>query len=75
MAMLYSRNPTGTVGLGLFVLALSPFALSIFLPHFDMFLPHFGGSVAAGALLAVVLARRRPQVPHIDPRSLDEPER
>jgi hypothetical protein len=68
MAMSFSRNPTGSVELGLFLIALSPFALSIFLPH-------FGVAVAGGVAAAVFLAGRRPQVPHIDPRSLDDPDR
>jgi hypothetical protein len=69
MAILFSREPTGSVGLGLFLIALIPFALSIFLTH-------FGLSLAAGTLTAVFLIwRRRPEIPHIDPRLVDEPPR
>lgn len=65
---LFSGKPTGTVGLGLFIIALSAFALSI--PA----TPHFGLGVAGGVLAARFLARRRLPMPHIDPRQLDVPE-
>ena len=69
MTILDSRDPSGSVGLGLFLIALSPFALSIFLPH-------FGLSLAAGTLTALFLiCRRRSPIPHIDPRLVDEPPR
>jgi hypothetical protein len=68
MGTLYDRNPTGSIGLGLFLIALSPFA-------FFMPLPHAIVSLVGGSLTAVFLARRRHPVPHIDPRFLDDPDR
>ena len=71
MAIQFSRDPTGSVGLGLFLVALSSFALSTLAPLFG---PSALVSVGGGALLAVVRSRRRPRMLHIDPRHLDQPD-
>jgi membrane-bound ClpP family serine protease len=61
----FSRNPTGTVGIGLFIVGIAAFVLSALHPLFG---PLAGGCIGAGVVCAVVLARRRTRVPHIDPR-------
>jgi membrane-bound ClpP family serine protease len=63
--IMFSRNPTGTIGLGLFVVAISAFLLSTLDPLFG---PVAVGCIVAGAVGAVILGRRRSSVPHISPQ-------
>ncbi len=63
----FSRSPTGKVWSGLVVVVISAFLSSILDPLFG---PLAVACIAAGAVGAVFLARRRTKVPHIDPRSV-----
>jgi hypothetical protein len=64
--IMFSRNPTGTIRLGLVIVVISAFLLSTLDPLFG---PLAVACIAAGAAGAVLLARRRKKVvPHIDPR-------
>jgi len=61
----FIRTPTGKVGIGLFLVGIAAFLLSVFDPLFG---PLAAGCIAVGVLCAALLMRRRRQVPHIDPR-------
>ena len=63
--IVFSRSPTGTIGVGLFILGVGAFVFSVVDPFFG---PLAVACIAAGAVGAVFLARRRRVVPHIDPR-------
>jgi len=69
--IIFSRNPTGKVSLGLFLLAISAFLYSIFDPLFG---PLAIVCIAAGGVVAAILWRRRPQTLHIDSRTVDTSE-
>ena len=66
--IIFSRNPVGSVGLGLFLVGIGAFVYSAFDPAFG---PVAIPCIAGGALVAVLLTRRRSRVPHIDPRQVD----
>jgi len=66
--ILSSRNPMGTVGIGLFLVALSAFVYGLFDPLFG---PIAMVCLAAGTGLGVILGWRRPRALHVDPRLLD----
>jgi membrane-bound ClpP family serine protease len=66
--IIFSRNPIGSVGLGLFLLGISVFVYSIFDPLFG---PLAIACIATGAVVAAFLLRRRPKTPHVDPRQPD----
>jgi hypothetical protein len=63
--IIFSRNPTGSISLGLFLVAISVFLWSTLDPLFG---PLAIGCIVAGLVLAVVLARRRHAPPHLDSR-------
>jgi hypothetical protein len=66
--IMFSRNPTGRIGLGLFLLALSAFVYSIFDPLFG---PLAMGCIVAGVGVGVLLSRRRTTTLHIDPGTIE----
>jgi hypothetical protein len=55
--IIFSRNPVGSVGLGLFLLGIAVFVYSVFDPTFGYVA---GPCIAGGAVVAVLLGRRRP---------------
>jgi len=64
--IIFSRNPTGTIGIGLVVAVISAFLVSTLDPLFG---PLAVACIAAGAVGAVLLVRRcKKVVLHIDPR-------
>ena len=67
--IIFSRNPTGSIALGLFILGISAFLFSVLDPLFG---PLALGCIAAGAVVATLLLRRRPKTPHIDWQSVGE---
>ena len=67
--IIFSRNPTGSVALGLFILGISAFLFSVLDPLFG---PLALGCIAAGAVVAALLMFRRPKTPHIDRHSVPE---
>jgi membrane-bound ClpP family serine protease len=73
--IIFSRNPIGSVGVGLFLLGIAVFVYSAFDPTFRyVAVP----CIAGGAVVAMLLGRRHPTVPHINPReaeTLDEDSR
>jgi hypothetical protein len=64
----FVKNPTGKVGLGLFLLGIGAFAYSVVDPLFG---PIAIACIGAGLVVAGLLSRRRPTVPHIGPRDAD----
>ena len=66
------RNTVGTVGLGLFLVAMGAFAYSVLDPVFG---PIAFGCISGGAAVATLLFRRRQVIPHIDPRQADDSDR
>jgi hypothetical protein len=68
--ILFSKNPTGTVSLGLFLVGIAAFVLSAVEPFFR---PIAVGTVIGGAGVAVLLWRRRPRRLSIDPRQPSTP--
>ena len=69
--IIFSRNPMGSVGVGLFLLGIAVFVYSAFDPTFRyVAVP----CIAGGTLVAVLLRRRHPTVPHINPRQADTPD-
>jgi len=67
--IIFSRNPTGSIALGLFILGISAFLFSVLDPLFG---PLALGCIAAGAVVATLLLRRHPKTPHIDRQSVGE---
>jgi hypothetical protein len=67
--IMFSRSPTGKIGLGLFVVAISAFLTSVRDPELG---PFAVALIVAGVAVAILLRRRCPQVPHIDPRQADD---
>ena len=67
--IIFSRNPTGSVALGLFMLGISAFLFGVLDP---LFRPLALGCIGAGAVVAALLTRRRPKTPHIDRQSVPE---
>ena len=63
--IMFSRNPTGSIGLGLFLVVISVFLWSTLDPLFG---PLAIGCVVGGAVVAMVLTRRRHPRPHLDTR-------
>lgn len=70
--IMFSRNPTGRIGVGLFLVGISAFLWSVFDALFG---PLALTCIGAGLLVAGLLTLRRPQTPHIDPRLVDTPDR
>jgi hypothetical protein len=66
--IMFSRNPTGSIGLGVFLLGISVFLWSTVDPLFG---PLATGCIGVGAVVAGLLALRHPKVPHIDPRQME----
>ena len=64
--IIFSRHPTGTIGIGLVVAVISAFLLSTLDPLFG---PLAVACIAAGSVGAGLLARRHKNVVlHVDPR-------
>jgi hypothetical protein len=67
--IMFNRSPTGKIGLGLFVVAISAFLTSALDPDLG---PFAVALIVAGVAAAILLSRRHSQTPHIDPRQADE---
>jgi hypothetical protein len=69
--IIFTRNPIGSVGAGLFLLGIAAFVYSAFDPTFRyVAVP----CIAGGSIVAVLLGRRRSTVPHIEPRQANASE-
>ena len=66
--IMFSRNPIGSFGLGLFLLGIGIFVYSAFDPSFG---PIAIPCIAGGAVVSLLLWRRPFNVPHIDARHAD----
>jgi hypothetical protein len=66
--IIVNKNAVGTVSLGLFLLGIGAFVYSALDPAFG---PIAVPCILAGAVVAGLLLRRRPNHPHIDPHQLD----
>jgi hypothetical protein len=69
--IIVNKNAVGTVGLGLFLVAIGVFVYSALDPAFG---PIATGCISGGAVVAGLLLRRHPATLHVDPRQANGPD-